>query len=107
VPAQPGGGGARAVPTHRRPQAVQQAQRKDHVALAALVSADCAGPSEHGKHVKVHKDAGHLSRETAVKSIAADYDVEEVAAESGRIEADQKKEFSMLPAAKSTVTNTV
>lgn len=34
--------------------------------------------------------AGHISRETAVKAVAADYDIEDLAAELGRIAADQQ-----------------
>lgn len=57
--------------------------------------------------LKVHKEAGHLSQETAVKSIADDFDIEDVAAEVKRIREDQEREFALLPAAKSSVSTTV
>jgi hypothetical protein len=57
--------------------------------------------------LKTHKESGHISRETAVKSIAADYDIEDVNAELARIDSDQKKELAMLPAPKSAVSDTV
>jgi hypothetical protein len=38
--------------------------------------------------LKTHADAGHMSRETAVRSIAADYDVADVHGEIAAIEAD-------------------
>lgn len=38
--------------------------------------------------IKTHRDAGVMSVETAVKAIAADYDVEDQQAEIGRIEAE-------------------
>ena len=38
--------------------------------------------------LKTHRDAGNMSRETAVKAIAADYDVEDVPAEIAMIEAE-------------------
>jgi hypothetical protein len=40
--------------------------------------------------LQLHAEAGHLSRETAVRSIAADYDIEDVDAEIARIAADEK-----------------
>jgi hypothetical protein len=57
--------------------------------------------------LKTHKEARHISRETAVKTIASDYDIEDVAKEITAIEADQKAEVALLPAAKSSVTASV
>src|ERR1035437_939428 len=60
--------------------------------------------------LKLHKDAGHISRETAVKTIAQDYDIEDVAAEVARIEADEKAVLDALVAttqAQSKVTTVV
>jgi hypothetical protein len=41
--------------------------------------------------LKTHKESGHISRETAVKTIASDYDIEDVAAEIRAIEADEQR----------------
>lgn len=58
--------------------------------------------------LKAHKEAGHMSRETAVKTIAADYDVEDVGAEIAAIGADQKAELDALKAiATSKISATV
>lgn len=46
--------------------------------------------------LKTHTDAGHMSHETAVKTIAADYDIEDVAAEMQRIAGDQEARRSEL-----------
>lgn len=43
-------------------------------------------------------DAGHISQETAVKTIAADYDIEDVQAELALIEQDRAKQLEMLAA---------
>jgi hypothetical protein len=48
--------------------------------------------------LKTHKEAGHISRETAVKTIASDYDIEDVKAEIALIEADEKAELEALKA---------
>jgi hypothetical protein len=52
---------------------------------------------ENATTLKSHKEAGHISRETAVKAIAPDYDIEDVAGELARIEADQKAEIALIP----------
>lgn len=39
--------------------------------------------------LRTHTDAGHMSRETAVKTIAADYDIEDVAGEITKIEKEE------------------
>jgi hypothetical protein len=57
--------------------------------------------------LSTHKNAGHMSRETAVKTIAADYDVEDVKAELARIEADQTAEVALVPAPKGQVKTEV
>ena len=46
--------------------------------------------------LKLHKEAGHLSRETSVKKLAADYDIEDVNAELALIAADQQAELDAL-----------
>lgn len=59
--------------------------------------------------LKTHTEAGHMSQETAVKTIAAEFDVEDVPAEIARIEADRAKELALLAAtteAKSSVNVT-
>jgi hypothetical protein len=48
--------------------------------------------------LKIHGDAGHLSRETAVKSIAPDYDIEDIPAELARIAADRQATVVPSPA---------
>ena len=40
-----------------------------------------------------HADAGHMSQETAVKSIASDYDVEDPMAELAKIKADKQADL--------------
>lgn len=60
--------------------------------------------------LKTHKDSGHISRETAVKSIANTYDIEDVAAELARIAKDQADELAMVAAtaeAKANISTTV
>lgn len=52
------------------------------------------------------RDAQHISQETAVKTIAADFDIEDVSAELALIDADQQKKLAMttaLAAAAATV----
>lgn len=39
--------------------------------------------------LQTHRDAGHMSRETAIKALAADYDIEDVGAEIASIEAEE------------------
>src|SRR5574340_1121950 len=39
--------------------------------------------------LRTHTDAGHMSRETAVKAIAADYDIEDVPGELTKIEKEE------------------
>lgn len=51
--------------------------------------------------LRAHADAGHMSRDTAVKAIAADYDIEDVPAEIAAIE---KEESARNEAAKKNVT---
>ena len=48
--------------------------------------------------LKIHGDAGHLSRETAVKAIAPDYDIEDIPAELARIAADRQATVVPSPA---------
>lgn len=48
--------------------------------------------------LKTHTEAGHMSQETAVKTIAAEFDVEDVPAEIARIEGDRAKELALLAA---------
>ncbi len=55
--------------------------------------------------LKLHADAGHISQETAVKAIAADYDIEDIPAELARIQADQKARTEAL--GKPAVTETI
>ena len=57
--------------------------------------------------LKTHKEAGHISRETAVSSIADDYDIEDVQAEITRIEADEQREIDLLPEPQGKVSATV
>jgi hypothetical protein len=58
--------------------------------------------------LKTHKEAGHMSRETAVKTLAGDFDIEDIDAELKRIEADQKAELDALKAiATSKISATV
>lgn len=57
--------------------------------------------------LKLHKEAGHISQETAVKTIAGNYDIEDVGAEVAAIQQDRERDMALLPAAKSTVTETV
>lgn len=52
--------------------------------------------------LKAHREAGNLSQETAVKSLADDYDIEDVAAELAKIKGDdaerQKAELATIQA---------
>jgi hypothetical protein len=50
--------------------------------------------------LKNHKEAGHISRETAVKAIAADFDIEDIQAELARIAKDVEDEAQRLLATK-------
>lgn len=57
--------------------------------------------------VASHIDSGTMSPETAVKTIAADYDIEDVPAELAAIDADRVKKIAELPAPKGTVADSV
>lgn len=54
--------------------------------------------------LKTLGDSGHISRQTAIAALANDYDIEDVAAELARIEADRKAEYALLPAAKTAIS---
>ena len=54
-----------------------------------------------------HVDSGTMSVETAVETIAADYDIADVNAELAKIDADRKKKISELPAPQAKITDTV
>lgn len=46
--------------------------------------------------LQMHREAGNLSRETAVRALSQNYDIEDVGAEMTRIETDQKAEDERL-----------
>ena len=50
------------------------------------------------------RDAGVISRETAIKNIAPAYDIEDVAAEMTQIAADRAADVALMPAAKDAET---
>jgi len=65
-------------------------------------------PTSHDKQsdattLKVLSDSGHISQETAVKTIAANYDIEDVSKELQQIEADAKKLAAMQPKVTETI----
>lgn len=51
---------------------------------------------ETAETLKRHKEAGHMSRETAVKSLAADFDIEDVGQELDRIHADELANLELV-----------
>lgn len=55
--------------------------------------------------LKTHTDAGHMSTETAVKTIAADYDIEDVPAELARIAAEQQARQAALQPSTTEIIN--
>ena len=54
--------------------------------------------------LKTNTDSGHLSRETALRTLAPVYDIDDIGAELSRIESEEKKRLELLPAPKTTVT---
>jgi hypothetical protein len=54
-----------------------------------------------------HINSGTMSAETAVQTIAADYDIEDVAAELARIDADRTQKLAELTAAKGAAKETI
>lgn len=54
-----------------------------------------------------HISSGTMSPETAVKTIAADYDIEDVSAEIALIDADRKQKIAELPTPQGKVTDSV
>lgn len=56
--------------------------------------------------LKTHADAGHISRETAVRTIAPVYDIANVEVELGRIESDRKTLLAELPAPQAKIAVT-
>lgn len=54
-----------------------------------------------------HTRAGNLSNETAVRTIAGDFDIEDVTAEIAKIDAERVEKLAELPAPQSKITDTV
>lgn len=57
--------------------------------------------------IDTHINSGTMSTETAIRNIAADYDIEDIAAEIAKIDAERQQKLAELTAAQGKATETI